>query len=1253
MSGRLKRYLLRTLAGFGVVLSLLLGVLAFMLYTETGARWSLALAQRAAPLQIGVGTLQGRLAGPLILRRLELRSGDFVLKADEIGLDWRPGALLHGELHLVEFHIQGMDIELPVGGEQQTQAPSKPFSGLRLPLAVTIDSLQLDKVRVAPPAMGEARTLDHLALSVDGRSDRVEIRRLEVAALSAELKVEGSLTLSQALPMALGVDWRYTLPDGPTLAGRGRVKGDLNLLQVQQRLDAPLAGQLQASLSKLQAQPHWDAVIDLTQAKLDSLLKGYPLTLKGELRSRGTPARIGLTSNLHLTQPDYGEADLALNADFADGVLNARSLLLTTPSGTRIEGSGDYDTAASPGRFTANLAWQALRWPLQGEAVRVRSGQGSLKADGSLEAYRYSLAMDAEVPGQPGGRLQSDGTGDLKHLKLERLLAGLGQGKLQGEGEVAWQPALQWRLKLDGSGIDPGLWAADFPGKLDLSLNTSGEAGDSGLQARLNLDRLQGRLRDYPVSAGGQLALQGEKLSVEALQVRSGDNRIDLKGEVAQQVDIDWQLDAPSLEAFWPGLGGALKGGGRLSGPREAPRIEADLQGRKLAYRDNRIGGLKLQADLALSGKRALAVDLHANDLQTGAGAWSGLALALSGSLPSHRLSLDLKGREVPQATLGIDAGWTEQGGWQGRLQRLDLALPQGGDWRLAEAAEFGVSAQSQRLSPLCLSAGEARLCGSFAGTRGEGWRGQGSLRQFPLALLQPWLPPDVQIAGRVALDAEARADADGRPVGKLTLELPEGRAGLDLSAEGERVDFSGGRLSADLNRAGAKAQLHIPLAGLGEIEGELALPGLDPLAPDTRRQALQGHLRSKLHDLSMVSLLSPKLHNVHGRIDSDLKVSGTLAQPKVEGGAELQEGAADIPELGLELREIGFQMKAPSLDELTLQGGLRSGKGRLSLDGGVRLDAAAGYPARLHMQGSNLTAADIPEAEVRIDPDITFERGKPRSTLKGEIGVPYARIRPRKLPTTAVTASPDLVVVGAGESEPREREPQISTELRVVFGKRVSFDGFGLRGNLTGSLLVIDEPGRPVIGRGRVGISEGTYRAYGQDLTIERGYALFADSPVDNPGLDVRAVRVVEEVTAGIKVTGTLKSPKVDLFSTPAMTEGDALTYLVTGHAPGEGGGSVGVAAALKASGAGSVADEIGRQLGLEELRVETGSGLDQASVVAGKYLSPKLYIQYINELSSRETKLRMRYDINKRLQLEAETGKAQGGDLFYTFDR
>ncbi|MEJ2694747.1 MAG: translocation/assembly module TamB domain-containing protein, partial [Candidatus Thiodiazotropha sp.] len=489
---------------------------------------------------------------------------------------------------------------------------------------------------------------------------------------------------------------------------------------------------------------------------------------------------------------------------------------------------------------------------------------------------------------------------------------------------------------------------------------------------------------------------------------------------------------------------------------------------------------------------------------------------------------------------------------------------------------------------------------------------------------------------------------------GSCRLQLPQGHLGFDLASEVESIDFSGSELAGGIDREGVRARLDLPLTGLGAVRGEVTLTGFDPFAPDFTEQAVTGQLSLRLQDISRLSSILPRLQNARGEIVGDFTLAGSLSRPRLNGSAELREGGLDIPELGLELREIALQMSTPSLDQIALEGGLRSGQGRLRLKGRVDLDASAGFPTHLHLSGSELSVANLPEAEIQVSPDLTLERDLQGTRLKGRLEIPFARLRPRKLPPSAVTVSSDLVVVGGDEPQRRSFDPRIESELRVVLGDRVSFDGFGLRGRLTGTLLVIDEAKRPVIGRGRIGISEGTYRAYGQDLKIERGYVLYVDNPVDNPGLDVRAVREIEEVTAGVVVSGTLKSPTVGLFSSPAMDDSDVMSYLLTGRPAGTGGGEgIGIAAALKVTGAGNVADELARQFGLDELRIDAGSKLEEASVVAGTYLSPRLYIQYINELASRETKLRMRYDINKRLQLEAETGKTQAGDLYYTFDR
>jgi translocation and assembly module TamB len=673
-----------------------------------------------------------------------------------------------------------------------------------------------------------------------------------------------------------------------------------------------------------------------------------------------------------------------------------------------------------------------------------------------------------------------------------------------------------------------------------------------------------------------------------------------------------------------------------------------------MKFENNQAEQLQLTADFNLAGDQALILELHGAGLDTEAGNWRRLDLQASGTLPAHRLELSLIGEAVPQVRLLAGAGWGDERLWKGRLESVELSLPEQPLWQLVERADFALGVEYQRLDELCLSSGEAELCGAFSRSPATGWETSLTTRRFPLALLSPWLPEGLQLDGSSELQARLSAGADGQPRGQWQLRTPGGRIGLDLESEAEQIDFAGAEVRGRINGAGADMSVELPLTGLGKVEGELALPAFNPLAPLSAEQKLQGRLSLELSDLSRLSLISPRLQNPRGVITGDFTLAGSLQSPQLRGSATLLEGAIDIPQLGLDLRDIDLQLHAPSDDRLALQGGLRSGNGRLQLNGELDLDAQAGFPASLRLNGTEVTVANLPEAEVEVTPSLTLERDSQAIRLKGRIEVPYARLRPRELPSSAVSVSSDLVVVGGDEPQQRAFDPRLSAQLRVVLGDRVSFDGFGLRGKLIGSLLVIDEPKRPVIGRGRIGISDGTYRAYGQDLTIERGFALFVDNPVDNPGLDVRAVREIEEVIAGVRVGGTLKSPKIDLFSSPSMSESDILSYLLTGRAAGEGGGGgLGVAAALKATGAGTVAEELGRQFGLEELRLDAGSGLEEASVVAGTYLSPRLYIQYINELASRETKLRMRYDINRRLQLEAETGKTQAGDLYYTFDR
>ena len=61
----------------------------------------------------------------------------------------------------------------------------------------------------------------------------------------------------------------------------------------------------------------------------------------------------------------------------------------------------------------------------------------------------------------------------------------------------------------------------------------------------------------------------------------------------------------------------------------------------------------------------------------------------------------------------------------------------------------------------------------------------------------------------------------------------------------------------------------------------------------------------------------------------------------------------------------------------------------------------------------------------------------------------------------------------------------------------------------------------------GSVHVVRGQYKAYGQDLNITKGTVSFV-GPLSRPNLNIRAVRNLSPVGAGVEVLGNLENPRV-----------------------------------------------------------------------------------------------------------------------------
>jgi translocation and assembly module TamB len=298
---------------------------------------------------------------------------------------------------------------------------------------------------------------------------------------------------------------------------------------------------------------------------------------------------------------------------------------------------------------------------------------------------------------------------------------------------------------------------------------------------------------------------------------------------------------------------------------------------------------------------------------------------------------------------------------------------------------------------------------------------------------------------------------------------------------------------------------------------------------------------------------------------------------------------------------------------------------------------------------------ADTAEARVRVSPEMSVDYAATGLAIRGQVTVPEALLKPKDLEGT-VRPSGDEVIVGAAAEADQAALPW-ALDLRVILGEKVRFEGFGLKTDITGQLGLREGPGTLPVASGEL-LLNGRYRAYGQDLTIERGRILYTGVPLDSPGLDLRASRRFQEQTVGVEVRGLVQQPDVKVFSQPLLPQSDALAYLVLGRPLNQASGDDGAAmnraaAAVGLAGGELLAQRIGNRFGVQDVEIKNTGDAAASELSVGRYLTPRLYVSYGVGVFNALSTLRTRYQISRRWTLRTESGVNSSADAVYTLER
>lgn len=519
--------------------------------------------------------------------------------------------------------------------------------------------------------------------------------------------------------------------------------------------------------------------------------------------------------------------------------------------------------------------------------------------------------------------------------------------------------------------------------------------------------------------------------------------------------------------------------------------------------------------------------------------------------------------------------------------------------------------------------------------------------------------------------------------------------------------------VNVDFDRQSARLDAQMDARNFGQLMANVKIPvekdGLTQTWGVAGSKPMEGAVAFSVSDLTWLGpLINPGVRT-SGDGQLAVAIGGTMNEPKVEGrlfargllvnhldqGLRLEDGdvvvdfTADHAKIEkLEFTVYNRQVPRNRIEEL---GPLVQGVGKVTAEGLWNLDGLGGG---VSLKLDKVGLIQRTDRWIMLDGTITAKqptRDKEPVLVRGELKALGAYVEipddePQRLGS-------DVVVRGQTNTAAGKPLP-VDVVLSARLGEKFYLHAKGLRTRLAGGMNLAFQDGvsagggrtgRRLLATGTINAVDGTYRAYGQDLTIERGVVNF-QGPLDNPGLNIRAVRKGVAVEAGVEVTGSARRPVVTLVSEPAVPDSEKLSWMIIGRGSNSSDKEATLlltaAAAIFGDDDESTTRKIARALGIDDLGLSSGSltaadsravgskvaiapGADRSANISGaddpllsqriislgKRLNEDLYLSFEQSVTTAASIVKLTYQYSRRLSFIARGGADNAVDVLYQF--
>ena len=432
-------------------------------------------------------------------------------------------------------------------------------------------------------------------------------------------------------------------------------------------------------------------------------------------------------------------------------------------------------------------------------------------------------------------------------------------------------------------------------------------------------------------------------------------------------------------------------------------------------------------------------------------------------------------------------------------------------------------------------------------------------------------------------------------------------------------------------------------------------------------------HVDSSTIDLGIIQGFTSAVTGVRGTLQAKVDLTGTAADPRMQGGISIKDGAFKSEDSGVTYKalngQIDFQPDRVHITDLHV---LDADNDSLSLTGdlGVAGFSVSNVNLGFYADNFKVLGNEVGNLHVSSNLELTGTLAKPK--LQGDLGISTGNIKLdtilAKFNSAYATTTIDTAKKEGAQDETRPGilgQLELGVHLTIPDDLVVKADdlqvGDSLVGlgkvNLTlgGDVNIAAAPGKPITLVGEVNTVRGFYDYQGRRFTILRdGKVQFQGDPITqlDPALDVAGERTIQAVTVHVNVRGRLRKPEIELTSTPPQEQADILALIIFNQPMNQLGEGQQLSLAQRAGtmAAGAVTNQltgsIANSLNLDQFEInlapDSGSA---AELTIGQQLGQNLYVKVQQGIGDNsQTNFVLEYEFTKWLRLQTNVLEGSG---------